>query len=481
MIAYNEYCKRFCEIEYNYNLFDLEFNDHKFWKYARYYLHNILHHKLFGVEIPFWFENKEHFNLPQYNKRYQRVTDMFFHNPNIGCKNKDILLFSFARRVKTGKKFVSPVTDEIALHLEHSHCVVDIPYCGGYYRPTILNGIKYFDIWKGIGEKSDTYVPMNRGELRKQILCIFEREFDIKFTPEEKKILLTRVNHCIMYRDELMAKYKRLISMVKPKVVLYTVSYISEWVILTETLKEMGIPGIEILHSYIDDTNVVYNYAKVGLNDSLPDYIFTYSQIQKDTLKWGIPKDHIRVVGNPWLERKKEEFLIEGKKGKKKKTITFISSANQAVEKYMVKLADYINQDKYEIIFKLHPEEYTSWRTVYRNLPDTVRVIDNSEKDIHFYLANSDFVIGITSTALFEAAAYPADIFILEEQSWQSMHILLQAGRAFLVHNVQKLYSCIMNSSERKRETEFCFYEENAMKNINMEIEKIIREGEKGC
>ncbi len=389
-------------------------------------------------------------------------------------------MFTFQRRVKYKKKYISPVTDEISLHLQRSHCIIEEPYCGGYYRPVPIRGIKYFDVWEGVGNRTEEYVPINRGQLRKQLLHIFEQEFKVSFTQSEKKYIITNINYYIMYHDELVKNYKKIFSKIKPKVVMYTCSYVGIRVVLTEVSKELNIPCIEMLHGYVDDSCVAYNYAEVGMNDALPNYIFAYSQIQKDTLKWGIPKDHVRVVGNPWLEKRKNEFQIEGNAAKKKKTITFISSANPAIEKYLVSLAGHIDQDKYEIIFKLHPEEYAAWRMSYQNLPDNIKVIDNNEKDIHYYLANSDFVIGITSTALFEAAAYHADIYILEEESWQSMNILLNAGRASLVHNDQELYSCIMSCSDNNV-NKTCFYEENAIENINAQIEQIIREGERKC
>lgn len=163
---------------------------------------------------------------------------------------------------------------------------------------------------------------------------------------------------------------------------------------------------------------------------------------------------------------------------KKKKTITFISSGNQAIEKYLVRLAKHIDHNKYNIVFKLHPEEYASWRTIYQNLPNSIKIIDNNEKDIHFYLAQSDFVIGINSTALFEAAAYSCDIYILEEESCQSMNILLKAGRASLVHTEEELFSGIMSNADRKSGDKTSFYEEYAIENINVEIEKIIKERE---
>ena len=479
-MEYTEFCAKFCEIEARYKLFDLEFNEIKYWKYARYYVFNILGQKLYDLSVPFWLDTENPWKLPRYSHQYQKYTDAIFHNVNL-TSEKDIMLFTFQRRVKYKKKFISPVTDEISLHLQRSHCIIEEPYCEGYYRPTPIRNIKYYDVWEGIGDETKVYTPINRGQLRKQLLHTFEQEYDITFTQSEKKNIISNLNYYIMYHDELVAKYMKILSRIRPKVVIYTSSYIGIRVVLTEVLKELNIPCIEILHGYVDDNCIAYNYSETGMNDSLPDYIFAYSQVQKDTLNWGIPRDHIRGVGNPWLEKRSKKFLAERGEKRNKKRITFISSANPAIEKYLVHLADHIDQDDYEIIFKLHPEEYALWKKVYQDLPDHVKVIDNNDKDIHYYLANSDFVAGITSTALFEAAVYPVQIYILAEESWQSMHILLNAGRASLIQDCRELYSSIMNDQNKNNKIDCNFYAENAIDNINTEIEKIIREGEKEC
>lgn len=480
MVEYIEFCDKFCEIERQYRLLDIEFNGVKYWKYARYYVYNILIYKLYGMNFSFWFDNKNEWRLLKYTHKYQKLTDILFHNINLSLK-KDVLLFTFNRRIKSDKKYISPVTDEISMQLKRSHCIVESPYCGGYYRPTPIRGIKYFDVWDGVGDKSKEYKPINRGQLRKQLLCIFETEFDLKFTAEEKRILLTNINYYIMYRNDLMTKYRRIIKKIAPKIVLYTAAYIGDMVVLTEVLKELDIPSVEILHGYVAENNVAYTYKEIGLNDALPDYIFAYSQIQKDSIKWGIPKESVRVVGNPWLEKRKKDFISESNIQREKKQIVFISGALSSIEKYLVYMAENIDLDKYDITFKLHPEEYGCWKNIYKELPDGVKVVDNNENDIHYYLAHADFVIGITSTALFEAAIYSAKIIVLEENSWQSMEILLKAGRASLVSNAQELFLSVTDDKCQESQNNTSFYAENAIENINNEIEKIITEREKGC
>lgn len=482
MLNQNDFCKRFCELEESHKLFDVEFNGITYWKHARYFVLNMIRYKLYGTNVPFWFDNdkRDTWKLSKYTHEYQKLTDKLFHNINL-CTQKDVLLFSSSRRVKDGKKYVSPMTDEISLRLERSHCILEAPYCGGYYRPALVKGIKYFDVWNGVGEDTKLRAPLNRGRFRKQILKIFEDEFGIEFTNEEKKILLVNINYYIMYRNDLINNYKKIIKKIAPKVVLYTCAYIGDMVVLTEALKEMNIPSIELLHGYVEDTTVPYNYSNINLNDALPDYIFAFSQIQKDIIHWGIPKKNVRVVGWPWLEKKKNELSVDVDRQKKKKTILFISSGNPVIAKYVDVLSRELDQNQYEIILKLHPTEFVAWKEQYHNLPDAVQVIDNNEHDIYFYFAKSDIVIGIVSTALYEAAIYPVPIFILAEDMYERMNILLRSGRAELVHDETALLSCVTKESGGNYKMDAAFFAEHAMENINNEIENIITERGKSC
>ncbi len=270
-----------------------------------------------------------------------------------------------------------------------------------------------------------------------------------------------------------MANYRNVIQKVNPKLVLLTTSYIGEWVVLIELLKELKIPIIEILHGYVDDNYLPYNYIRQGMNDAQPDYIFVYSQLQKDQVNWGIPKDHIRVVGYPEGEKRSRELLAHPLK-RSKKRITFISNMAQVLEKYLNVLAENINLEEYKILLKLHPNEYTCWKEIYKNLSQQIHVIDHNENDIHYYLANSDIVVGINSTALFEATFYPVDIYILREDSYQNMNFLLKSGAAALVSDSHGLLSSIYENKSKKTSNNDIIFRKNSIENVNSEIEKIV-------
>lgn len=94
-----------------------------------------------------------------------------------------------------------------------------------------------------------------------------------------------------------------------------------------------------------------------------------------------------------------------------------------------------------------------------------------------YYLANSDIVAGINSTALFEATFYPVDLYILQEDSYQNMNLLLKSGAATLVSDSHELLSCIYENGAGKSSNNDIIFRKNSIKNINSEIERILGEG----
>lgn len=46
MVDYTDFCKKFCEIEKKYKLFEVDYNGIQYWKYARYFVFNFLWEKL---------------------------------------------------------------------------------------------------------------------------------------------------------------------------------------------------------------------------------------------------------------------------------------------------------------------------------------------------------------------------------------------------------------------------------------------------
>src|SRR5699024_9522570 len=99
-------------------------------------------------------------------------------------------------------------------------------------------------------------------------------------------------------------------------------------------------------------------------------------------------------------------------------------------------LSKEIDQNSFEIIYKLHPGEYDTWKDDYPwLLKSNIKVIDNSLHDMHYYFSFANIQIGVNSTALFEGIAYNLPTFILKTSGYEIMNDLIESGYMKLVKN----------------------------------------------
>lgn len=243
--------------------------------------------------------------------------------------------------------------------------------------------------------------------------------------------------------------------------------------------KRRNIKTIELQHG-IDHTHIAYNYLYQGKIDVFCDYIFVYGKYDKEVPRYPIPRDHVIAVGYPDLERKVE--IYKKRKRDKKKTLVFISGDRTAsiLPDYAVALRKRDELKEFRMIYKLHPDEYAAWKSIYPQLCNSgLEIIDNNNKDIYYYLGLADYVIGITSSSLYQATAFDAEIFIVKGGQYQISDILYKNGYAHLVTSEDMIVDKIINSVEGKGASK-SYFEKNAIENIKRELNKIMKESGNG-
>ena len=72
-------------------------------------------------------------------------------------------------------------------------------------------------------------------------------------------------------------------------------------------------------------------------------------------------------------------------------------------------------------MFKLHPGECSVLKTEYPLLLHAdIDVIDHNQNDMHNYFTQSDFQVGVASTALFEELTYGLKTIIVTLHGYES-------------------------------------------------------------
>lgn len=246
--------------------------------------------------------------------------------------------------------------------------------------------------------------------------------------------------------------------------------------LLCETAKELGIPVVELQHGTMGKEHIAYNFLKKRRLKSFPDYIFTFSQYDKKAARFPLTSDRIYAVGYPEMENKIIEYKKLFKK-KKKKKILFISQTIKEIFEYAAELSNRIDLEKFEIIIKLHPREIGNWRKEFGKIINgsKVTIIDNN-KNIYYYLAQADYVVGIFSTVLLEATMFNTNIVVIKKASYTYMKDLYENNMAELIDSVDRLEEIVTNNICTSTGTK-TYFENNSIVKIKAAIQDIIKKG----
>lgn len=460
----------FMEFEYENNMFEKQIDNVYYWKYVRFIIVYDLY-KYFGL-------SSESLNC-KYQKKYkysisERIQINIKKNPKFWEK-RDILIIPHERKYERENGDSRCIyTNAIDQDLKISHYVLDSKCIEGYYKKQKSKNIIYEDMDGQFPYTPEKKIKYTKPIFEKEVLIPIEQYFQIKISIEDKNKWISSINTYLNMRAKYENYYKHVLDIICPKVIIITVGYSFNRMILCEVAKKKGIPVIELQHGEITKTHIAYNYFQAYKNLAIPDYLFCYGELErKEEVKFPINKENIIPVGFPELERmskkrKKEDYKIK---------IMFVSQVNQIIAQYAKSLDEILDSEKYEIIYKLHPKEYDDWRERYGDIFEnsSVKVVGSFKETIYEWLKKVDWVIGIYSTVLLEATMFDVNIVVLKEELYESIPDLYEKGYAILVDSPIELATVIKEKKYKLRnKEENIFFKKNSINNMLQEIEKII-------
>jgi len=211
--------------------------------------------------------------------------------------------------------------------------------------------------------------------------------------------------------------YQRLIKRISPKIVFVQNSTYGHYGYLVKWIKELGIRTAEFQHGTIYKGHMGYNFGDSLVRNPeyiryLPDYLLTFgdywnTQTNSSSMKISI--------GNPHLITKLEN-TPDIRTNKKMKIILIISQGpvSSSLVNFTIDLSKLLLlHHSYKIIYRLHPGE-VAFKDRYERLNAYPNIELNETGDIYTLFPISEYIIGYTSTALYEAAVFNKAIFLLQ-------------------------------------------------------------------
>lgn len=472
----------FLNIEKKYDLYHLEVDGVTPWTYFRESFFKLEMCKdLLGWSSHDYLQKK----IMYYTDIIKSYLFLAFRRNRKYVKSSDIIFVSHPRRIKTGNFYECIYTDELVKRYGNS-IVFERQYHGQHLRPVQIENIYYTDILMTTSNFFGRFHRFLNTRRYKQIYSVVQKKFadplneigqTYHYSIQYDKIyesLTGIVLQVLILKKGLEKKLKK----VYPQIIVETVYYSRLCMVLNELGKEMGIPTIELQHATMYSNHTAYQFpAECGEIKQFPDYVYVFSEYWKTCAHLPIPDDCIKVTGYPYFERQLNKCNRINKN--EKINIIFVSQGIIGKELSMLasELCDLLDKDGYHIIYKLHPGEYVGWekRTPWL-IKENIEVVDSMEHNIYEYFVKCNFLVGVTSTAIYEGLGFGLATYIYDIGGADLLADLCEQGYASYVRSAEELYTniCTYNDNEKKDGKKF--WKLNSLENICNEIDKLLKQ-----
>ncbi len=451
------------------SLFDWNINGIKIWQYVRFSIFEEIRCIYFNI-------SKSFANPPQPSFSGTMSPSIIFDkyiSRNIKFRGrKDVLIVSHPRKIIDQSNYYRDIyTCWLDSELTLSHLVLDLNTRDGDYILQKSHNILTHD-YHAFAEKNKL-TPSSHLASKNDVLRIvirpLESLYGITISTSKKNRLLSYINFVLAYKDSYECYYTYVINKIHPRVVILPVGYGTTNQFLISVAHKNGIPVIELEHGSATESHVAYNYSRKMNLESFPDYFFSFGTYNVTKVRWPIDNKNVIPVGFPELERNIKSIPSS------KITIVFISCEFRIMDNMVRELYDLLDKSKYQIIYKLHPKEMKDYQTLVSPTfwGTTVEVVHNLDKSLYDCLSQASWVVGMSSTALYEATAFDTKVAIIDHIYSAFSKPLYETGKALLVNDMEHLARCIKENSFIPNK-DISFFERNSINKMDYNIHKIV-------
>lgn len=469
-VQLDEFINIFLKFEEQNVMFQTKITNVFIWHYLRFHVYNDL------LEL----RGYRTFARKSIQKKKYDNSLKFIMKKNIFCNQllahkKDILLFSHGRKYKDDDGYYKcPYTNLLDKYLSASHYVLDRKTPDDNYEIQRSHNILYYDL-EEFNKKLHVDFTKERilkSEINSKIIDPLEKYFAVNIDAKIKTKWCFLINQFVNTRKYYINYFHYMLKKIRPKIIVVVCAYSFDYMVLCEVAHKMHIPIVELQHGTMGTEHIAYNFYKKMRLDSFPDYIFTFGQYEKECTRFPIAKSHIIPTGYPELENTYKKYK---KIKSNKKNILFISQTLIEVAQFANEVAQKIDADKYQIIFQLHPFEYSYWKSTIGKylVHPNIKVVGSYEHTVYESLAQSDWVVGNYSTVLSEAQMFDVKVAVLKVDLYRSARFLYQNGYAILVDSPEQLIKEIEEDTFQPNKKKSLF-EKNSLEKMQESINRII-------
>ncbi|GHV46307.1 hypothetical protein FACS1894204_07640 [Synergistales bacterium] len=473
--------KLLLNIEGKYNLNAFQIDGYHAWTYARFMIWQDLYHSTVGYKDARTRRGKIRSAL----YLAKRAFFMLFKSCHTRMRNVDICFLCHPRRILTNNAYECIYTDDLANEYPNS-ITLERLYKEGHLTPAKTTNLAYVDriVLKSYLHGFTAKV-IRHGKYREVENCI--RAFFAKPLAElyaaagvnfQLDRLVRHMTQRYFFYHNRRKDYRKFLNEIKPKIIVETVYYSMDAMIINELSLEMGIVSIELQHGLIGKGHAAYNYPPGLTIPQFPQKLFLFSEYWRCNAKYPIAKEHRIAIGYPYFEQQTQKLKAIPQGRQETKTIIFLSQPVLKSEftDLAVAVSKRLSSQGWRVIFKLHPEEYINWRQLHPQLNySKIEIIDSAKKPLYELFAASTAQVGAYSTTIFEGLGFDLQTFIYDLPGTEVMEDLIQKGYAIKISDVATLCEHLEHPENQNKVDLETIWKSNAMENMKREIDRYLK------
>ena len=228
------------------------------------------------------------------------------------------------------------------------------------------------------------------------------------------------------FRDDRWM-WSRILERVGPRAVFFTAGAGQEG--LVSAARERGVRSIELQHGTPVTGKLNYDYDTRGKpRRFFADHFAVFGEYWKQRNEWPVAPERVFELGCPFFQQASRALAGTPKQ----REIVFLSQATvgRGLARFAAELAALLDE-RWRLVFKLHPEEIGEWRSRYPQLAGArIEVVDDREAELYPLLARAEFQVGVYSTALYEGIGMGCKTALVALPGVEYMRDLVDQGMA---------------------------------------------------
>lgn len=445
-------CEQIWKLESNYDLLNRNIQGIKVWQLLRMNIYYDIAQKT-GV---FGQPHTRRTSLVDKFKALPSFLYSSLRNNPLFETTKRIIIFDHPRKKNINGKYIDIYTKYLIDSLNREDILVlEDPYMNKHFSVNEIER-KHTDYLHLLSFILGKFNPVSLD--KQEIDFIKKLESEIYLLFRIKIDLYSKFIKAIKQYKIRYKLYDQLFKKLEPEVIYTVVAYGNGTLIAAA--KANKIPVVEIQHGTISPYHLGYSFPNCKNElEYFPDYFFSFGKFWTDSVRLPISKDKIIDYGFPYFNVMKKAYENLPKKPKQ---LLFLSQG--VIGKELSKLASKAASElkDYHIIYKLHPGEYDRWKDEYIELNSmqqlkNLTIIDNDKVNLYKFIAESQYQVGVFSTAIYEGIAFKCKTILVNLPGIEYMKYLVEEGFVKKINNFDDLKEVLTQDAFKEIEIDYFF------------------------